>query len=370
MAAINPHALYGAVRGTQDYEENLRRQAAFETDQALRQETLKSERELGPMRRRALQLNLDTEERMAPIRVQSAEQKLKLDELTLEERTRLNEELKKASNQKQLADQAYAKFVMTKDPQGLADAIAEIYPEVGLKNAKAVYNDDGTISFSADGVPTETISAGEAPDGSQYSVEDAVGIWMMRMLNPMAVAQARMEQANAMQKENEKTRRAIQVQRIRNEGKSSDEAKLVDKEVKRVRALVNDALRSSIKEGTMIPGYGDPKDAELSNVIVAHAESLVRNGKVGLASEAAKIALNDVSEAYEETKTLADNYAAQLAQAGINPRMEQEVADAAKKGNPSAKALQDLMKTAKKHFGFRVQRHMRNTLKIGSGKGR
>lgn len=133
IAALGP-ALAGFSQGRAAGEQAIQRKEAFETDQQIRQERLTQERELAPLRRRALEANFELQDLNKAI--------LQLDK---KDREKMSKLLDQATTRKEGFNEAMRTSLASGDYNHLAKWVAESRPEI--INPTVTRAPDGSLVF-------------------------------------------------------------------------------------------------------------------------------------------------------------------------------------------------------------------------------
>jgi hypothetical protein len=365
MGAINPAAFYGAVRGYDEGVQHEQRTEAFNTDQAIRKSRLAEEEQLRPLRMRALQAAADSEEKERPLRMEHLQNQVDVSKLTKEQQQMLTKEMQAATARTYALRVALA----SGDPQKVADAMATAFPEAGIKNPAGRRNPDGSITFTAEGMPEKTYK-GTKVKGTDEEVSpwEEMAYDVTNRLDPIKSVQAKFariqKQEDELASEAVKQKGRVAIERLKEEGRTDKRSDAwVDRQHSRARGLINDALKTKSEIGQLILGYGNTEDASLRSTIgVVAAEYIDKQNLV--AEEAVHRAINDVKKTYDGLQTQANKLSEALSEEGVDPRNPEAVKAAAGKGNKNAEQLLRRLAFAESKLGVGVRQHLVSQLKI------
>jgi len=369
MGAINPSAFYGATRGAQDARTEYRTDEAFGLDQAIRKQRLSDEQQNSPIRREAAALTLKNEQEQAPLRRQLLKSRIDIAALDETQRKDLNERMTEATGRAKTLNTALAKFHMTGEPQGVADAIAKLYPDMDIKNPKAERNVDGSITFSADGQKSKTFKAGVTPEGEEYTAEDAVSMYAFEALDPVKIEQAKFQADLDAKAGRVKTSQAIKqsegteaAKAKGKEGKGTYTVPQLETRVKAATTLVEKAVKTKTGLGAMVAGFGNEEDKELSGVMASRAGALVRGPEQMDPEKASKKVVDDIRYEFDKVKSSINEAAEKLWAEGVDAANEAAIQKAASSGNKTAARLQALFKLAGERLGYSVTRGIKREI--------
>ena len=384
MGGINTSAVYGLARGMVDARKFDMEEQAFNTDQAIRTQTLQNNQLEQPLRRRALEASVGAAEAEAARRpqVQAAQDEAlamnkRIAKLTLDEKEALAKDFTKAREGKQILTSALESFGTNGDPQVVADAIAKIYPE--RQGLKATKNPDGSITIGTQTLPAEIINAA----GEKVSAADQLAMFASTRLDPVADWKERTladrKLKGELAKKDADYERATEVAdigvrgkkaiadaaaegaRTRAKGKAdADAKKAVDSKVSKVGLAVDKHLKTKDLGGGFGMGYANEDDAAINGTIRKEAEALIRNSyepgeKPMDINDAVSVATDSSRTSMREYKGKATTAAAALAKKGIDPNDKSAMVKAIRAGDPDAIALVAAMKLATRRFGESIE---------------
>lgn len=370
MPAINPAGLYGFSRGMTDAEKSAQEAQAFQSDQAIRAERLKQEQEQAPLRNQALNLEIQgagdrlaTQRRMAPLQEGAAALNLKTATTNSEaaqQQKDANEKYQKWSTG--LSD-GYQKFIVTGDPQHVADSFAKLDP--AFEGTTAAWNADNSITLSTpNGKKPVTFKDQTWQDGSPMSPQQAMKIFLRHeILDPLQSASKEYEDRMKLQGEKIKGESAATVQGLRNDGAAARGAASEDRrasaEMVRERQGVLPVVKEIMKNDTsgFMAGFSSNDDKYIEGKVLARADELVLGGLKN--KEAAQQAYEETGKKFDYVKTQALGAASRLAKT-VDIKDQKAIDAAAAAGNKDAVLVQRAMKVIEAEFGTRAAGYLRS----------
>lgn len=381
MGALNPAAVYGTARAMQDMRTADQQTEAFDTDQAIRRQTLQTNQAEAPLRQRALELDVGAKESDAArrpqvqaatdalTRLQSATAQMTLDEKR-DQKKRYDEAVLKADRIKR----GVQTFAGSRDPQAVADALGESYDE--LKGLKAVKNADGSITITHPSGNTQVLPKSiKNASGEDVSADDQLAMFATVQLDPIKHWQEQMANDLKVKAEGAKqaviTDRAVKVAGVRADAEvartdareESAKAKRLDAKVGRVGGEVGRQLKTKDLGGGFGMAYENDDDAALVGPIGADAQKIIRESHAAGdeavdVSEAVRRAVDDNRVFMRQNKQAAIDAATKLLDRGVNPSDPKAVGSAARAGDADAKALMDSMGAVIKKYGRSFEQRM------------
>jgi hypothetical protein len=350
LGSLGP-ALYGGVRGARDARRDSMEEEAFNTDQAIRRERLANEQTEAPLRRRSLELGLDEQQRQAIRRPkveadQDILRQMGIDtaKLTLEEKTALTAQAKDARQKEERLKLGLGQFHTEGDPQAVADAMGDMYPDPSGEKPKAVRNADGSITLSGPRMKQPIVLKAQEIGGAMRSADDQLAMYAYKLANPVNHLKERLSTDLSVEKEGAKqqaiTDRAVERERERGEQRVRDtEAKgklnagrAVERGVRLGKTFVDSSLKTASVPGHFQATYSSEDDAKLLPHIYKRMGELVRNEDKE-PEEAASTAVNEVRTKFLTSKKTVMDAVERLRKAGVDPKDKDSLAKRAPAGN-------------------------------------
>lgn len=378
MPAINPSVFYGAVRGMEDARQSENNQRSLDQQQAINQEALTQSQDQAPLRKRALELGvteaegaLQDQAAQRPLRLQALQSAVNVGKMT-EETTKLTaDELKKAMAAKGALNQALMKFqVGGGDPQDVINSLLKDYPAPEGKEPKAVRNADGSISFSMGDQVLQEFKDQTTESGKKVPANEVFTMWAAEQLDPVKSAenkkahQQKQEDETAKQKTLGAERQAVA--RINADGRATGAATKRDdawynRQHTQIKSVLDSVMKTMTPTNALIAGYSNQDDPALRQIIEVRTEAIIEDeGKPVRA--AADQAIEEVRDRYGKIKSRVEASAKTLTTAGIDPKNEKAVKDAAAAGNAAAIDLERALEVTRKALGGAVAKHLREQL--------
>lgn len=374
MGAILGPSLYGAVRGAQDAERFDMEKRGFEADQAVRAERLRQEQELGPLRTRALQGSLDDADHARARRAITEPQqdelaKLGVDEAryNAEERAALRQRARQARELQDTLQGGLRDFMMSGDPQHVADAFGKTDPR--RAGTKAVRNEDGSITLTNPNAPSPLVFRNISKDGQTISADDQLQHFVLKTIDPVAALQKEVETRQKTEIEGAK-QSAITAREIQKEGVRATAAEAranrererrMTTELRAVSSEVLSGLKTSSIPGHFANVYSSDDDAKLVPSIKERAAAIYKAGADDdemTPAKAAKQAIEETRTVFGGAKKAATDAATRLQAAGIDPTDRTALEGAMKAGNKDAKALVEALGSIKGKLGEDAARYL------------
>lgn len=377
MGALNiGPVLYGAARGMQDAERLRMEDEAHSTDQAIRAQRLQDEQQLQPLRRRALELGVQSEEQAAirrPQRLQMEEDlgRLNLDTAGLNQRERKDawQRLQQARERETTFNEGLRRFYASSDPQHVVDAFEQVNDvKAEFKGAKAIRNEDGSITLQVPNLPEQKFVAQKDRSGNMRSADDYFGMFALKVLNPIERLKSDLTEEYGLSKEQARTERAFGVADRRAaatreaaatrgaiSGDRLSEA-WYNRQHGQIKGVLDSMLKPEASPSGFAAAYAFDSDKALRGLMEQQVEQEIENGVP--VRRAANNVVNDVRASYELLDKTAREHAAALAKAKVKPNDRKAVEEAAKAGNPNAVALLKVYETAAKNMGPAIAKYL------------
>ncbi|MDH4172134.1 MAG: hypothetical protein OEW90_01750 [Betaproteobacteria bacterium] len=359
-------AIYGAARAIQDERRFDLEEERFRKDEARQDERMSQERELQPLRRRALTQGIekgDRELRITDLNLDIA--KLKKGGMEREERA-----LSEAQAKEKILKMGLGQFHSTGDPQHVANAFAQMFPEMagggegGTHQFKAVRTDSGSIILTSPQGGERVLKGGKTKDGRQYSPDEELGMMAYKLYNPVEVLKKRLEADYGLEKEQVKADAAAERARIAAESReavattraASAQAVADDRGIKLGKSFVDSGLKTTSIPGHFANVYSSEDDAKMVPHIYTKMGELVRNGEKP--EEAAKKAITETRTEFAGAKREALDAATALGKSKVDPKDAEGVSRAAKNGDKAAQALMQAIGRIRRAYGDDVARYL------------
>lgn len=375
MGALNLSAVYGLGRASQDAITADQQQQTFDTDQAIRKQTLTNNATEAPLRQRALQSAVTVGENQAarlPAQNAAADAEAQtrslISKLTLKQQQTASDEYDRALMAKNALNSSVGEFGKTGDPQVIANWIAKAYP--GQGDLKAVKNADGSITLGSQTFPATIKNTA----GDTVSAADQLAMYATTMLDPVKAWQektaADLKLKGEVVKKNADRDKAVEVAKIgadaRERAAEDRDARAAtrraDAAVGKVSSEVDKQMKTKDLGGGFGFGYANEDDAAINGAVRAGAQKSVRQShEDGTPVEPAEAVQKEVEKhrtAFNQVKTRAVANAQALVKKGIDPSNGKAVGDAARAGDQDAKALLDAMQQATTQYGQSIQTYL------------
>lgn len=368
-----PGALYGAARAVQDIGAERRTEEGFQADQAIRRQQLQENQDLAPLRRHSLEIGvlsqqnaLDTQNKLAPLQIGTAELNLDLNKLSLDQQKEFNADAKEArANQRKLR-LGLANFQASQDPQSVADTLGEIYPE--FKGTKATRNEDGSITVVGSKGQPHTFSPKKSDDGTTIPADGVFSMWAYENLDPVKIMENKYANQAAIGKEAAKQSaiesRQTNVQEVKNKGALDVANARATKETERRRTAEGKVFDKYLLESLktqQIPGgfaatYSNEDDAKLLSHMRAEGAKDMRENDTQ-PEEAVRKVIDKTRSHFATAKKAAIDSAKALMAKGIDPKDPKIMAQLYQQKDPDAVNLLSALGTIKSTYGEDISKY-------------
>jgi hypothetical protein len=358
---------YGVVRGVRDATADQQEEEAFGTDQAIRNERLNQEKALGPKRQRALDVELS-----------DAEETLRQRKEAGAENTEMIKDRDEARAKKKVFDQGIGQFHATGDPQYVAEAISNMYPDKA-KGLSARRTPEGAIQLlDPDGKVLHDLKGQKWEDGTAMTPDDQFSMMALDRFDPMKQFETRWKHKMDMEKAGETSRRAIEVAKIRQTGvnaRATDKAdreksRRVSAELRTVSSEVERSLKTTSIPGHFTSSYSNDDDAHLLPKIKEKAADIYKGAvddedDTMTPQKASRAAIEETRTAYVSAKRDVLGAAEKLRAKKLDPRDNAAIAAAAQKGDVEAKAYASALARVARIFGEDTVQYLMKQLPSG-----
>lgn len=363
-------ALGGAIAGVGRALQDERRLSMQEDESKLRRRALEGQisesEELRPLRRRAIEAQTEHAEKQLTV----DDLNIDIAQMTKEEKKRTNQLLADAQKKELAIKKGLGTFHASGNPQSVADAFAQIFPEQsgltaeGTHEFKATRTDSGSIILTGPNGTQTVLKGGKTKEGRAYGPDDELAMLAYKVFNPLEQLKNQLAHQYKLEEADVRANAQTEAARIRAEQAAAaattragrTQAVADDRGIRLGKSFVDSSLKTTSIPGHFQNVYSSEDDAKLTSHIYDSMGAKVRSGVEP--EKAAKDAITETRTEFATAKREALDAAAALAKAKINPKDAAAVQAAKEKGDKSADALMQAIGRIRRKYGPDIAKYL------------